>query len=83
MDIAINAVSRVIGTYQSQAKIAELFKENAIKVVQGQEDRVTISSKAKELMLAQKKEAEIPKASSAPTATPRHERQPQNLEGEF
>ena len=46
MDIAINVVSRVLGTYQNQAKIAELVKESNIKVAQSQEDRVTISKSA-------------------------------------
>lgn len=50
MDIAINVVSRVLGTYQNQAKIAELVKESNIKVAQSQEDRVTISKSAREMM---------------------------------
>lgn len=47
MDIAITTVSRVFKTYQGQARIAELNKKNPVKRVQGQRDRVSISSEAK------------------------------------
>ena len=69
MDIAVNAVSRVIRAYQNQAKIAERVQEGNIKVVQGQNDRVTISTKAKEMLVSRPREA-APEQTAGQTVAP-------------
>lgn len=56
MEFAVNAVKQMLRVYETQAKTAELVREGEIKVVQNQKDRVTISSKARELLSAQQKE---------------------------
>ena len=47
MEISTVTVSRVFKTYQGQARIAELNSKNSVKRVQGQRDRVSISSEAR------------------------------------
>lgn len=68
MEFAVNAVKQMLRVYETQAKTAELVREGEIKVVQNQKDRVTISSKARELLSAQQKEGAG--SSRLPTPTP-------------
>lgn len=53
MEISIVTVNRVFKTYQGQARIAELNSKNPVKRVQGQRDRVSISSEARAALTAQ------------------------------
>jgi hypothetical protein len=53
MEISIVTVNRVFKTYQGQARIAELNSKNPVKRVQGQRDRVSISSEARAALSAQ------------------------------
>lgn len=66
MDIAINSVSRVIGSYQSQAKIADLVKQANVNVQQNQMDVVTISSQARQALAQHLQGGGVSKAESAP-----------------
>jgi hypothetical protein len=50
MDFSIVPVSKVFKTYQVQARIADLNKQNPVKRVQGQKDQVTISSAARQAL---------------------------------
>jgi hypothetical protein len=53
MEISIITVNRVFKTYQGQARIAELNSKNPVKRVQGQRDRVSISTEARAALTAQ------------------------------
>lgn len=53
MEISIITVNRIFKTYQGQARIAELNSKNPVKRVQGQRDRVSISSAARAALAAQ------------------------------
>lgn len=55
MEFAVNIVKQILGGYETQSKTAELVKQSEIKVVQSQKDRVTISPKARELLLSNQK----------------------------
>ncbi len=49
MVLSPTAVTQILRTYQTQDRIADLNRQRPIKVVQGQVDRVSISSKAQQL----------------------------------
>ncbi len=66
MDIAINSVSRVISSYQSQAKMADLVKEANINVQQNQKDVVTISAQARQALAQHLQGGGVTKEESAP-----------------
>lgn len=48
MDLSIQKVSQIFRTYRTQERIAELNKQANLKTVQAQQDRVSISTKARE-----------------------------------
>ncbi len=48
MDLSIQKVSQIFRTYRTQERIAELNKQANLKTVQTQQDRVSISTKARE-----------------------------------
>jgi len=52
MDISIQKVSQIFRTYRTQERIGELNRQANLKTVQQQEDRVSISSKAREQLQA-------------------------------
>ena len=52
MDISIVPVNRVFKTYQGQARIAELNKKNPVKRIQGQQDKVSISTAARDALVS-------------------------------
>ncbi len=62
MDFSIVPVSKVFKTYQGQARMGELNKNNPVKREQGQKDRVTISNAARQALLNK------PKVQAAPPA---------------
>ncbi len=47
MDISLVRFERISKVYQNQTRIAELNKKVAVKSVQGQVDRVTLSAEAR------------------------------------
>ena len=49
MTLSVTDIGRVSGSYRSQTRIAELNRQNPVRTVQGQVDRVTISEKARQL----------------------------------
>ena len=53
MEISIITLNRIFKTYQGQARIAELNSKNPIKRIQGQRDRVSISSESRAALTAQ------------------------------
>lgn len=53
MPLTVGQVSSVFRSYQTQARIAELNKQNNIRTVQQQADRVSVSDKARDLLEAQ------------------------------
>ncbi len=55
MDISIQKVSQIFRTYRTQERIAELNRQASLKTVQQQQDRVSISSKAREQLQAASK----------------------------
>ena len=50
MTLSVNDIGRVSGAYQSQTRIAQLNRQNPVRTVQGQVDRVTISEKARQII---------------------------------
>lgn len=50
MDFSIVPVNKVFKTYQGQARIADLNKKSQVKRIQGQVDRVSISSAARQAL---------------------------------
>lgn len=48
MDLSIQKVSQIFRTYRTQERIGELNRQANLKTVQQQEDRVSISTKARE-----------------------------------
>ncbi len=66
MEFAVNAVKQMLRVYETQARTAELVGQSDIKVVQNQKDRVTISPKAREMLVASQKERAIPSMPSTP-----------------
>ncbi len=49
MELSPTAINKILRTYQTQNRIADLNRQRPIKVVQGQVDRVDISPKARQL----------------------------------
>ncbi len=47
MTLSVNDIGRVSGAYRSQNRIAQMNRQNPVRTVQGQVDRVTISEKAR------------------------------------
>ena len=77
MSLSVTQVSRVFQTYRTQERIAELNKQAKLKTVQGQQDRVEISTKARELAAKPKSQkldftqpAESPPPFSSPASAP-------------
>jgi len=68
MDLPVSAVNRVIRTYKTQGRIAELNKRASLQVVQGQVDRVTVSAKARQMLAALPGEATLNGPSSEATS---------------
>jgi hypothetical protein len=63
MDFSITPTTRVFKSYQTQERYAELNKKISVKIVQGQVDTVSISSKALEYL---EKGPPVEEASFAP-----------------
>lgn len=53
MNFSIQKVSQIFSTYRKQERIAELNRQSNLKTVQAQQDRVTISQKAREQQQAE------------------------------
>lgn len=53
MNFSIQKVSQIFSTYRKQERIAELNRQSNLKTVQTQQDRVTISQKAREQQQAE------------------------------
>ena len=49
MTLSVQDIGRVSRVYKSQNRIAELNRQNPVRTVQQQVDRVTISEKARQL----------------------------------
>jgi hypothetical protein len=70
MDFSIVSVSKIFKTYQGQARIADLNSKSPVKRVQGQRDRVTISSAARQALQKNPKgDAPVPAANVEAAAT--------------
>lgn len=66
MEFAVNAVKQMLRVYETQARTAELVRQSDIKVVQNQKDQVTISPRAREMLLASQKEGASASTPSKP-----------------
>ncbi len=67
MDVSLNPISKVIRSYNTQNRLGELNKKSGIQTVQRQEERVTISQEAKQLLAMKSISNTITEITGTPT----------------
>lgn len=67
MDFPLHPVSQVIRSYNTQNRLGELNKKSGVQTVQAQEERVTISQEAKQLLAMKSISNTITEITGTPT----------------
>ena len=83
MDFSLNPISQVIRSYSTQTRLGELNKKSGVKTVQRQEERVTISQEAKQLLAMKNISNTITEITGAPTGVTSPAPEPQAAEKEL
>lgn len=83
MDFSLNPISQVIRSYSTQTRLGELNKKSSVKTVQRQEERVTISQEAKQLLAMKNISNTITEIIGAPTGVTSPAPEPQASEKEL
>jgi len=66
MEMSISQITHVFRIYQTQARIAELNRQNNVRTVQQQADRVTVSDEARRLLQTKEEHVAPPGTPGAP-----------------